>query len=89
MIQHNNYFEGNVQSLGFKEAGHDKTVGVVLPGDYNFGTATRQETMQVVSGVLTINGKAYFSSEEPCVIEVGGAILISATVVSSYLCSYR
>ena len=89
MIKHNNYFEGHVQSLGFKSDSQDKTVGVVLPGDYDFGIASREETMQVVSGVLTINGHAYFPSEPPCIIPEGQGISISTTTVSAYLCSYK
>jgi hypothetical protein len=89
MIRNNNYFEGNVQSLGFSDDGQDRTVGVVVPGDYDFGVATRQEIMKVPSGVLTINGKAYFSSDDPCIIDVGEKILISTTSISSYLCTYN
>ncbi len=88
MIKHNNYFEGHVQSLGFKEEGKDKTVGVALPGDYFFGTASRQETMQVITGVLNINGRSYFPNEEPCIIPKGNDIHILTTSISSYLCSY-
>lgn len=89
MIKHNNYFDGHVQSLGFNAEGQDKTLGVVLPGDYHFGTATRKETMQVITGVLTINGQAYFPNEAPCVIAEGGDIQISTTSISSYLCLYN
>lgn len=88
MIKHNVYFEGNVQSLGFTEDGYDRTVGVVVPGDYDFGVASRKETMKVITGALVINGIAYFPDDAVCVIHAGEKISISATTNSSYLCSY-
>ena len=89
MIKHNKYFEGNVQSLGFSDHGDDMTVGVIVPGDYDFGVASRKESMKVITGVLTINGKSYFPEDEVCIIPAGEKILISASSVSSYLCSYN
>ena len=53
MIEHNSYFDGNVQSLAL--TGHEKpaTVGVMAVGEYEFGTQA-QELMQVVAGTLVV-----------------------------------
>lgn len=53
MIKHNQYFDGNVQSLALE--GHDKpaTVGVMAKGEYEFGTDA-PERMEVVSGELIV-----------------------------------
>jgi uncharacterized protein YaiE (UPF0345 family) len=51
MLKHNTYFEGKVQSVGFERLGRRMTVGVILPGEYHFGTDA-PERMTVVSGEL-------------------------------------
>ncbi|CAH0532380.1 Pyrimidine/purine nucleoside phosphorylase [Vibrio stylophorae] len=52
MIQHNRYFEDQVQSLGFEQA-QPLSVGVMATGEYRFTTAAA-EVMTVVRGNLTI-----------------------------------
>ncbi len=49
MLQHNGYFEGKVQSVGFQRNGRRATVGVVDVGEFHFGTDA-PERMTVVSG---------------------------------------
>ena len=51
MFDVNEYFEGKVKSIGFQTETLPATVGVMAPGEYEFGTSQR-ETMTVVSGVL-------------------------------------
>lgn len=51
MLQHNSYFEGQVQSVGFERVGRRQTVGVIAPGSYHFGTDA-PERMTVISGAL-------------------------------------
>ncbi len=90
MIKHNNYFEGNVQSLGFTQNNNDMTVGVMMAGDHDFGVATRAEVMKVITGHLIINGKQCCpTDEQPCLIKEGSKINISTSETSSYLCSYK
>ncbi|MCK5460848.1 DUF1255 family protein [Candidatus Gracilibacteria bacterium] len=89
MIKHNLYFEGNVQSLGFAENDTiNQTLGLVSPGEYDFGVASKKETMQILFGTLTINGTIYSSKEAPCVIPQGSTIHISATSPAGYRCVY-
>jgi uncharacterized protein YaiE (UPF0345 family) len=51
MLKHNTYFNGNVQSVGFERNGRKATVGVIMPGEYHFGTEA-PERMTVTSGEL-------------------------------------
>lgn len=49
----NEYFEGTVKSVSFKGEKYDSTVGVMAPGEYEFGTG-KPEIMTVVSGELVV-----------------------------------
>ena len=50
----NIYFEGNVISRNiFLEDGSRKTLGVMLPGKYEFNTDAR-ELMEIISGKLSL-----------------------------------
>ena len=53
MLKTNEYFDGRVKSIGFAAAGGPATVGVMAPGEYEFGTG-KKEIMTVVSGRLTV-----------------------------------
>jgi len=53
MFKTNEYFDGKVKSIAFETSDGPATVGVMAPGDYEFGTATK-EIMKVVTGGLTI-----------------------------------
>ena len=60
-MEHNVYFDGNVQSLSLQTTLGRATIGVITPGRYAFSTST-EERMVVTSGVLTVklpaqNGK--------------------------------
>jgi len=53
MIQVNEYFGGKVKSLVVNSKKGKKTLGVMAPGEYEFGTNTK-EIMHVVSGALLV-----------------------------------
>ena len=53
MLAVNEYFEGKVKSIGFQGEDIPASVGVMEPGDYEFGTAA-PEVMLVVAGALTV-----------------------------------
>ncbi len=53
MFKVNEYFDGKVKSLAFTAGAVPATVGVMAPGDYEFGTK-KKEIMTVVSGKLTV-----------------------------------
>lgn len=52
-MEHNRYFDGQVQSLGFERNGLRATVGVMDAGSYRFNTAA-PERMTVISGRLVV-----------------------------------
>ena len=52
IMDHNSYFDGNVQSIGFERNGFRATVGVIEPGEYHFNTGAA-ERMTVVTGMLS------------------------------------
>lgn len=52
-IQHNVYFGGMVQSLGFSSDGEYTTVGVIGPGQYRFTTEYPERTI-ITSGALSV-----------------------------------
>ncbi len=53
MFKVNEYFDAKVASIAFQTEDKPATVGVMAPGDYEFGTS-EHETMTVVSGALTV-----------------------------------
>jgi len=54
MLQSNEYFSGNVKSIGFNSSSTGRaSVGVMAAGEYTFGTAEPEE-MTVVSGELVV-----------------------------------
>ena len=53
MFKVNEYFDAKVASIAFQGETKPATVGVMAPGEYEFGTS-EHETMTVVSGALII-----------------------------------
>lgn len=53
MLNVNEYFDGNVKSIGFENSEGQVTTGVMAPGEYEFGTS-QKELMKVVSGELIV-----------------------------------
>ncbi len=49
----NEYFDGKVKSIAFQTDEGPATVGVMAPGDYNFGTSSI-EFMTVTSGLMSV-----------------------------------
>jgi purine/pyrimidine-nucleoside phosphorylase len=49
----NEYFEGKVKSVSFQGKPYSSTVGVMAPGEYEFGTG-KAEIMTVISGELEV-----------------------------------
>lgn len=50
-MQVNEYFDGNVKSIGFENSEGKATAGVMAVGEYEFGTS-ENELMKIVSGKL-------------------------------------
>lgn len=93
MIKFNEYFDGNVCSLGYDEAGGRASVGVMQPGSYTFGTEA-PERMVVVSGFLDVQlpGKEEWRTfTAGSSFDVGGSTSFNVRVetATAYLCLYR
>ena len=93
MFETNEYFEGKVKSIAFQADGGPATVGVMAPGEYEFGTSSR-EIMKVVSGGLRIQhpGSDAWTDYGPGdSFEVASGVKFGVKVSedTSYLCLYR
>jgi uncharacterized protein YaiE (UPF0345 family) len=66
MINVNEYFEGKVKSLAFDSGEGRATVGVMVKGEYQFGTNS-MEIMKIISGKLLVKlpGKDKFKTYGP------------------------
>lgn len=89
----NIYFDGKVTSRTVLFAdGEKKTLGIMLPGDYEFGTADR-EIMEILAGELdvklpgsdawqTITGGQSFE------VPANAKFQLQVKTVTDYCCSY-
>ncbi len=92
MIQVNEYFNGTVKSLGFENTSGKATVGIMEPGDYEFGTGA-PEKMTLISGKWTIKlpGETGFKSYAKGVtvtIPGNSKFQLKISEQSAYLCQY-
>ncbi|GAB6051296.1 pyrimidine/purine nucleoside phosphorylase [Magnetospira thiophila] len=92
MLKVNEYFEGAVKSIGFQTATLPATVGVMAPGDYEFGTSEK-ETMTVVSGALTVKLPGQqnwqtFTATDSFVVQANQKFQLKVEVDTAYLCVY-
>ncbi len=92
MFKMNEYFDGKVTSIGFQTATLPATVGVMAPGEYEFG-ASEKEIMTVVSGALTVKlpGSDDWNTFEQggsFVVAAGNSFQLKVAVDTAYLCTY-
>ncbi len=92
MLQHNTYFDGKVQSVGFERNGRRTTVGVIDVGEFHFGTGA-PERMTVVSGELgvRVDGAAAFQAYPAGTsFEVPGnsGFDVRASAPTAYVCEF-
>ncbi len=93
MFKVNEYFGGKVKSLAFQAADGPATVGVMAPGDYEFGTTTL-EIMTVVNGMLTVKlpGSEVWKDYKAGAsfsVEAGKKFQLKVAADAAYLCLYR
>jgi uncharacterized protein YaiE (UPF0345 family) len=93
MFKVNEYFDGKVKSLAFTSTEGPATVGVVAPGEYQFGTST-VEVMTVLSGALTVrlpgsDAWREYRSGQSFTVEAGKKFQLKVAVESAYLCLYK
>lgn len=92
MFKVNEYFDGQVTSIGFQTETLPATIGVMAPGKYEFNTS-KKETMSVVSGALTVklpNSDAWNTYRQggSFVITAGETFQLKVAVDTAYLCIY-
>ena len=89
----NIYFDGNVTSRTVKFVdGTTKTLGVMLPGDYDFGTE-EAELMEILSGDLEVKlpeSDAWRSVTDGQSFEVpaNSRFQVKVSRIADYCCSY-
>jgi uncharacterized protein YaiE (UPF0345 family) len=92
VLEVNEYFEGNVKSISFQGSRLPASVGVMAPGEYEFGTSKR-ETMSVISGALVVRlpGAAEwqtFAAGSEFVVGANQKFQLRVATDTAYLCTY-
>ena len=93
MLRVNEYFNGTVKSIAVQEPEGRATVGVMEPGDYEFGTDCL-EIMTVVAGQLTVKlpGAAdwqAFPAGASFQVPANARFQLKVAQDTAYLCRYR
>ncbi|KPQ28053.1 MAG: hypothetical protein HLUCCX14_12065 [Marinobacter excellens HL-55] len=93
MLSVNEYFDGKVKSIAFQGESLPATVGVISPGEYEFGTS-QKEVMTVVSGALTVQlpgseAWARYGAGEAFEVEANTSFKAKAETDTAYLCTYE
>jgi hypothetical protein len=88
----NEYFHGNVKSIGFEGENGRATVGVMSPGAYEFSTTTI-EVMTVVDGALAVRlpGEktlTVYRAGDSFRVGAGETFHLTVTAASAYHCLY-
>ncbi|WP_185702529.1 pyrimidine/purine nucleoside phosphorylase [Aeromonas caviae] len=92
MLKVNEYFDGNVKSIGFEQKGEKATVGVMEAGEYLFNTAA-PERMTVLKGALTIqlaDEDEWHTYQQGESFDVAGhsSFKLEVKIASAYLCEF-
>lgn len=93
MFNVNEYFNGNVKSIGFEDAEGPATIGVMAAGEYEFGTS-KKEFMTVVSGSLTVmlpesTDWVTYTPGQTFTVDANKKFKVKTQTSTSYLCLYR
>ena len=93
MITVNEYFDGNVKSLGYNSTAGKSSIGIIEKGEYEFGTS-QHETMIVIEGNLEAllpeqSQWSIYRDGEAFEIEANQSFKVRAEAQVSYLCKYR
>ncbi len=93
MFKVNEYFDGKVKSLAFQTAEGAATVGVMAPGEYEFGTST-VEIMTVISGMLTVKLPGSdkwkdYAAGKTFRVEANKKFQLRVAADAAYICLYR
>lgn len=91
MLNHNSYFDGKVQSVGFERNGRRLTAGVIDVGEFHFNTDSA-ERMTIVSGEVQVRtaGSEWRVYAAPAAFEVGAksGFDIRTEAPAAYVCEF-
>ena len=93
MLNVNEYFDGKVKSIAFQGTELPATVGVISPGEYEFGT-NKKEVMTVVSGRLTVQlpgseSWQFFGAGDAFEVEANVSFKVKTEADTAYFCTYE
>ena len=92
MFKINEYFQGRVKSIAFQSEEGRATVGVIAPGEYEFGTVD-PEVMTVTSGSMEakLPGGDWITYAAGQSFEIAGdaRFQVRLAAEASYFCLYR
>jgi purine/pyrimidine-nucleoside phosphorylase len=93
MLKVNEYFDGNVKSIGFESKEGKATVGVMANGEYEFGTST-VEIMKVISGNLLVKlpGESSFKEYkdgDSFIVSANSKFQLKVKTETAYMCLYK
>ncbi|MBN2568994.1 MAG: pyrimidine/purine nucleoside phosphorylase [Deltaproteobacteria bacterium] len=93
MFKINEYFDGKVKSMGFQMEDGPASIGVMAPGEYEFGTSSK-EFMTVTSGTLKVKLPGQeswktFRQGQTFIVEPNQKFQVKVEEDTSYLCLYR
>lgn len=89
----NIYFGGTVTSRTILlPSGEKKTLGIMMPGDYEFGTADK-EIMEILAGKLDVllpgsNAWQPFTGGQSFEVPANARFKLKVTELTDYCCSY-
>jgi len=93
MFKVNEYFDGKVRSIAFNTPECPATIGVMAPGEYEFGTSS-VEYVTVVSGVMTVKlpGERAFKDYKPYdtfIVPKDAKFQLKIAADAAYICLYK
>ena len=93
MFKVNEYFDGTVKSIAFGMAEGPATIGVMAPGEYEFGTS-QLEVMHVGAGARTVKLPGTekwetFAAGSKFTVPADSKFQLQVATETAYLCEYR
>ena len=88
----NIYFDGNVTSRTFMENGETKSLGIMMPGAYTFGTSDA-ELMEILEGDVEVKLKGeeewkHYGANDTFSVPANSSFDIKVNFITDYCCSY-
>lgn len=91
--QANIYFDGNVTSRSYVENGLNKSLGIMMPGEYTFGT-NDAEHMEIISGDVEVlltgleSNWEEIKAGEYFEVPANSSFDIKVNTITDYCCTY-